>query len=320
MILPPPPAHARLLVADIGGTHARLGWSDAAGQLALQSVTPVNAHASMDALLAHCVAGIEQAEAMVLAVAGQVSADGDAHCANVPWGVSASALQQRWQRPVQVLNDFHALALACARLPGDAGQPVCGPQPPDGNGPVLVIGPGTGLGAALLLADGSVLPGEAGHMALAAGSARQDAVLAGLRAQRGGGHVPVEAAVSGPGLLALYRVLCALDQVPAVLDTPAAVSQAAMAGSATQAMEALWLFCHWLGSFCGDLALATGARRIWLAGGILPHIHSALPGSGLATALTAKGVLAPVLAQVGVRWIEHGALGLRGAALAWRPA
>ena len=92
-----------------------------------------------------------------------------------------------------------------------------------------------------------------------------------------------------------------------------------MAASDAQAVQALELFCHWLGSFCGDLALVSGAQRIWLAGGIIGHIASFVQHSGFAASLQAKGVMSAVLSQVGVRWIEHGALGLRGAALAAPP-
>lgn len=327
--LPPPPPHATLLVADIGGTHARLAWADTQGQLALQVWARVADHSGIDALLETVVSGISQASAIVLAVAGRVDAQGRAHCANLPWQIDTLRLQARWHCPVRVINDFHALALACTALHAGSGQVlVAGSAAPgsmqgDGppaDGPLLVIGPGTGLGAAIVLPsrDGpaQILPSEAGQMALAAHDARQAAVIAQLQLQRADAHVPVEAAVSGPGLLQLYRALCALDGVPGVLHTPETVSQAAIAGDDARAVQALELFCHWLGSFCGDLALASGAQRIWLAGGIIPHMAGFLAHSRFAASLQAKGVMSALMTAVDVRWIEHGALGLRGAALA----
>lgn len=318
--MPPPPADARLLVADIGGTHARLAWSNEQGGLALQVWARVADYPSLDALLGATVAGIEQARAMVLAVTGRVDDQGCAHSVNLPWTVDQSDLQARWHCPVRVINDFHALALACERLPADAGGALTPNTRMTGAGPLLVIGPGTGLGAAIVLPghDGvpTVLPTEAGHIALAAHTPRQAAVVEQLRRQRGNAHVPVEAAVSGPGLLQLYRALCALDAILPAHDSPETVSAAAISGEDAQAREALDLFCHWLGSFCGDLALASGALRIWLAGGITAHIATYLADSGFSASLQAKGGMAPVLERACVRWVEHGALGLRGAALA----
>ena len=45
------------------------------------------------------------------------------------------------------------------------------------------------------------------------------------------GHVSVEQAVSGPGLLGLYRALCALEGQAGMHEQPEAVSTAALAGN-----------------------------------------------------------------------------------------
>src|SRR5690606_14013229 len=100
-----------------------------------------------------------------------------------------------------------------------------------GPGPLLVLGPGTGLGAALwipTLRGGVVLPTEAGQAALAMRTPLELDLLRQLQAS--GGHVPIEHALPGPGLLQLYRGLCALRGVAAVHTQPAAVSTAALAG------------------------------------------------------------------------------------------
>ena len=321
--LPPPVAPADLLVADIGGTNARFGWADSHGNLCAQVTTRVASRPSLEAALDALVPFLDQARALCLAVAGQVDAQGNARTANLAWTVSAAALSARYQRPVRVINDFHALALGCAMLPPTAGVLACGPERPAATAPglappVLVIGPGTGLGAAILLPGQPprVLPTEAGHIALAANSPAQSALLEQLRLLRGGGHVCAEAAISGPGLLACYQALCALAGQYPQLDSPEAVSQAALAGSDAQAVAALEHFCQWLGGFAADLCLATGAQQVWLAGGIVPGMVQALAPAGFCTAFQQRGVHSPWLAQRPVRVIEHGALGMRGAALA----
>ena len=312
------PSHC--LVADIGGTHARFAWANAKGQLLAQASLPVAAHPTLHSALASVVPDGHHGRALCLAVAGQVDAHGNARSANLPWRIGAAELTDHTGRPVTVLNDFHALALGCAGLSAADGVAVCGPEDNCESGPLLVIGPGTGLGAAIVLAGTPVrvLPSEAGQMALAANDARQAAVIEQLRSQRGDGHVSVEAIVSGPGLLAAYRALCALYDLPPVHSAPEQVSAAALAGNDARAVEAFGLFVRLLGGFCADLAMVTGAARIWLAGGIVPALGARLNHWGFASTLQQRGVHSPWLAQRPVRSIEHGALGLLGAARALR--
>lgn len=316
--LPPLADPTHCLVADIGGTHARFAWADAHGQLLAQTQAPVAAHDTLASALRSVVPDGRYGRALCLAVAGQVDATGNARTANLPWTIRAADLTIHTGRPVTVLNDFHALALGCADLSVDDGRAVCGQEFTNDTGPVLVIGPGTGLGAAIVLpgARVCVLPSEAGQMALAASDARQAAVIEHLRRQRPDGHVSVEAIVSGPGLLAAYRALCTLDGIPLAHTTPEHVSTAAMAGNDAPAEEAFSLFVRLLGGFCADLAMVTGAARIWLAGGIVPALGVRLNDWGFASRFQQRGVHSPWLALRPVRTIAHGALGLQGAARA----
>jgi glucokinase len=80
-------------------------------------------------------------------------------------------------------------------------------------------------------------------------------------------------------------------------------------------VEALEVFCGLLGSFVGDLVLLYGARGgVFLAGGILPRIQPFLLRSTFADRFFNKGVMNAYLQQVPVRLIEHGQLGVIGAA------
>ncbi len=76
------------------------------------------------------------------------------------------------------------------------------------------------------------------------------------------------------------------------------------------------MFCGLLGSLAGDLALTFGASAVYLAGGIPAQIRPQLLDGTFGARFINKGVLAPVLAQVPVWLVDHGQLGLVGAA-AW---
>lgn len=274
------------------------------------------AHASLGQLLAAFAQSHGPVDACIVATAGYLGPDGELVSSNLPWPVSVSALQQALSlQQVHVINDFQALGYACAQINDHALLHLSGPAAVP-RAPVLVIGPGTGFGAALWLplADGAtVLASEAGQSALAVRGPRQRAVLAQLEARFG--HVSVEHALSGPGLLNLYQALCTLDGRAPEHTQPNAVSEAALGGADALATEALALFCELLGACAGDLAMTYGATGgVYLAGGILPQISRFLADSRFAAAFCNKGVMTPVLTQVPVKLVEHGQLGIIGAA------
>ena len=319
------------LAADVGGTHARVGlvvgssdparpirvlhyhryscadWPDLTAMLQdfvqQQAGTP---HAAARGRIDRCA----------VACAGYVLDDAVVN-ENLPWPVSIRAIRDRLGiRRLAVVNDFEAVAYATQFLGTDETRPVIATAQPPLPGPVLVMGPGTGLGSAVLLPGqprAQVLASEAGLVSLAPGTEREIEILRVLRRERA--HVSYEDALSGPGLLKLYRALCELgDGTPRLL-TPAEVTGAALAGSDGAALEALQVFCGLLGSFVADLALLYRASGgAYLAGGILPQILPFLQASTFAERYFDKGVMRAYLQQVPVRLIEHGQLGVLGAA------
>ena len=311
------------LAGDIGGTNGHVALVRAADErpgdietLAYR-VFPCAAFSSLADLLkafidtevrapvAHCV----------LACAGQVMGDEVAND-NLPWPIEVEALRAALGlAEVAVLNDFEALAYAIEGPLAASGRHLCGPSA-RGSGPSLVVGPGTGLGAAAYVpsaAGGVVLTTEAGQMDFAPHSLRDREVLAWLAPQ--GGYVPVEQIVSGPGLLAVYQALCALDEEAATLATPKAVTAAAATNENRQAVEAVEMFCAALGSFTGNVAMTympTGG--IFLAGGFLSSIFDLLKHSSFEERFLHGRSVRGMLAQVPVWVTEHGCHGVQGAA------
>jgi len=62
------------------------------------------------------------------------------------------------------------------------------------------------------------------------------------------------------------------------------------------------------------MALNYGAHAIYLAGGILPGISDFLARSQFAERFLDKGVMREALQRIPVRVVEHGQLGVIGAA------
>ena len=167
---------------------------------------------------------------------------------------------------------------------------------------IALIGPGTGLGVSGLLpaADGRAwvpIRGEGGHVSLAADDEREVAIVQWL-VQRFG-HASAERALSGPGLCNLYGAVCALNRVDALPLQPAEVVARARAGNDAASAEALALFCAWLGSVAGDLALTLGARGgVYLGGGIVPRIADVIAASRFRERFVAKGRFRPYLEAI----------------------
>ncbi|KIP86340.1 glucokinase [Stenotrophomonas maltophilia] len=317
---PLPESHVAQIVADVGGTFARLAWSCGAGRTPrIEGFRRYRCadHPSLSSILAD-FAGERAGPGCgaVVAIAGLLRGDVLVN-ANLPWPVAVeSTRQQAGLHSLQLINDFEAVALAIPHVRADALVALHGSGDPTTAWPALVLGPGTGLGAALRFADGArpVLASEVGHSALSAGTALELDVLR-LLLQRWD-HVDNERVLSGTGMLNLYQCLCQLRGASAHWDDTEALLAAAHRGDDPLALETVHMFCGWLGSFVGDLAIAFGARAVYLAGGVSAHIAPFLPDSPFVARFLNKGVLASVLQQVPVWRVEHGELGVLGAA-AW---
>lgn len=316
-------AGAPLLAADIGGTHARLGLVRGGQPGAQMSVLAYHKytcadHASLaeiigDFLDTHVQAPVQHG---ALACAGYVI-DGVVINDNLPWKVSVPELRHALHLDdLTLINDFEAVAYATQYLdPASATLLTHGPDPRPA-GAQVVVGPGTGLGSAVLLptAQGrTVLATEAGQIALAPRTPLEADILRVLAAT--GEHVSCEHALSGPGLYNIYTALCTLHDTAPTLDSPEAVTAAALAGGDALARRTLDTFCAMLGSFVGDLAMLYGAAGgVWLAGGILPKFRNFLQHSAFIERFMDKGRMRAFLERIPVRLMDHGQLGVIGAA------
>lgn len=309
------------IAADVGGTHVRVGLVQAGTtpnaplQVLAYSKFRCADYAGLDDILSEFIADTAPARMAVIASAGYPLADGTVIAANLPWPLAPAQIRESLGLDtVHLVNDFEAVAHAVAHLSASEVLQLTGPAE-IAAGPILVLGPGTGLGAAVWIPATPtpvVLATEAGQAALAVGTDLEMVLLQQMLRQRS--HVPVEHALSGPGLMNLYTALCALRAAEPVHARPGEITAAALAGGDPLAREALDAFCGLLGSTVGDMALLYGVRGVYLAGGILPQIREFLVGSDFVARFLNKGPMREALERVSVRLVEHGQLGVVGAA------
>ncbi|MBB3826962.1 glucokinase family protein [Xanthomonas arboricola] len=310
------------VAADVGGTHVRLAHvmqaDDGAVELSHYRTYRCAEYASLDAILAEFLPQVSRVEAVVIASAG-VALDEDTFISNnLPWSMSPKRLRTTLAlRSVHLVNDFEAVAYAAPHMEPRAVLQLSGPTPRHvrSTGPILVVGPGTGLGAAVWI-DATprplVLATEAGQVALASTHDHELQLLRILL--RGQHYLPLEHVLSGPGLLRLYSAVCQLHGAAPRHQLPAAITQAALHEDDALAGECLQVFCALLGHAVGDMALAYGAGGVYLAGGILPTIGHFLATSQFRARFLAKGNMREVLERIPVKLVEHGQLGVLGAA------
>jgi glucokinase len=295
---------ARLL-ADIGGTNARFAWQDGPGApIADAHTLPAAEHASLAEAMQQYLLRIGRAAppACSIAIANPVVGDMVA-MTNHHWTFSIGALKaQMGFRQLLVINDFTALALALPALPADEVRQVGGGAPRADHA-IALIGPGTGLGVSGLLPDGLggwlPLQGEGGHITLAGTTPREQAVLNLIGARYG--HASAERAVCGQGLVDIHLALTMLDRpsaVPPTLTAPE-ITAAALDGSDPSCVEALTLFCSFLGNAAGNLALTLGAKGgVYIGGGIVPRLGGWFDASPFRERFEAKGRFRAYLAEM----------------------
>jgi glucokinase len=313
------------LVADIGGTSARMGLVSGAGTIDAIEVVPCAEHPSAE----HCLhdylrrRGADAPEALVVAAAGPVR-DGQVAFTNSAWVLDEIALRRAFGgAPARVVNDFEALAAALPVLEATDLRPLGAAGAPtragleQANCTVALLGPGTGLGAAALLRRGGhrvTLASEAGHVHFAPADTSQRALLAQL-AGEADQPVSTEDVLSGPGLSRLHGALRVLDGATDVRLPAAAIFERAAAGDAACA-RTLRLHARLLGQAAADLVLTLGAwDGLFVAGGVLQRHPDALDEAAFRAGFEGTGAHAARLAGVPAALVVHPWPGLLGAAI-----
>ena len=311
------------LVGDIGGTNARFAWkAGAAAPLTDVATYACADHPTLQHAMQHYLAAHSKPSAPWCAIGIANPVVGDrVQMTNHHWSFSISEVQRAlgFERFL-VLNDFTALALSLPTMqPADLRQVGGDRAVPDA--PLGLIGPGTGLGVSGLLpasrGRGAIpVNGEGGHVTLAATDALEESVVRLLKRQFG--HASAERALSGPGLVNLYGVLCEINGVPARPLVAADITSLALSGQDAQCGAAVDVFFSLLGTVAGNLALSLGARGgLYIGGGIVPRLGERITQSNFRQRFDDKGRFRAYLAPIPV-FVVHASTSpaLMGAAQA----
>jgi glucokinase len=314
-----------VLIGDIGGTNARFAiLVDANAEAKEFPIVQTSDFATMDEAIQTSILDRTsiQPRSAVLAVAGPVDGD-EIALTNCPWVVRPRRmLEEMGIEEVVVLNDFEAQALGAVALGQEHMEQIGGGRAEPGASRV-VLGPGTGLGVAGLVHSRGIwipVPGEGGHVDMGPRTARDHEVFPHI--ERIEGRISAEQMLCGRGMVNLYRAVARAEKREAALDTPAAITAAALTGEDPLAAEALDIFVTCLGRLAGDLALIFMSRGgIYLTGGIAQKIVPALKQGAFRAAFEDKAPHSALMRGMPVYVITHPLAALAGlAAYARMPA
>lgn len=303
----------RYLLADVGGTNTRVGLTDMQGHLCPDSARSYQ-NADFSGLAAVLAGYLEDlghpvVDGLCAGVAGPVGADG-AQLTNLDWFIAPDDLRlATGAAHVHLLNDLQAQAYALDDLDDAALVPlVAGRARPDGARLVMGLGTGCNVAVAHRIGDGlCVPPAESGHSGLPHGDAQINALIDHLSQTHP--HKPIEAALSGPGLVRLHSWLGGTSS-----DIRHIIAQHAK-GQDTTATETIRLFARLLGTVAGDMCLnhmATGG--LYLIGGVARAVAPHLATSGMPAYFSAKGPYRSILQDIPITLIADDNAALMGCA------
>ena len=315
----------RVVVGDVGGTHARFAVVDTATKpwnISNRYDSDKSASdfsATLRDYLDHAGLGTLPA-AIAIAAAGPVT-DGRVRLTNRNWDLSEEALRGLGFPEAVLVNDFAALAFSVEALE-DKDSRLIGPALVGlRSEPVSIIGAGTGFGAACLArfrGRAVAIATEGGHATFAPIGAREMEVVRVLGKRFP--HVSIERVLSGPGLENLHAALAEIDGRPSpALKAADIVAQHDRDPTARAAVE---MFGAIYGSVAGDFALVHGARGgVYIAGGIASKIETILQCGIFRERFETKGRLSHYVQAIPTRLVlseDTAFLGAANASLEFR--
>lgn len=255
-------------------------------------------YAGLEQALSHYLEkrGINELAAAAVDVAAPVDRE-TIRLTNRDWSFSAESLRQAAKaKRFRLLNDFEALAWSLPHI-ASADLIQIGGEVSTKHQLKVVLGPGTGLGGAVLapLPDGEWMPiaGEMGHITLPVVTHEEMDLRDRLMGV--GKFSEVEDVLTGPGLLALYKVIASEP----MQQTPENVLKAGLAGTDKAAEKTLDHFMTFLARLAGDMAMALQARGgVYLAGGIAPSLVARLQQPKYRAVFEDKGRIAEIMKHI----------------------
>lgn len=313
---------AIILTADIGGTNCRFArFAIEAGNLFLEEEKWISTalisdtDGLLDNLEAQLSCSLKQADAVVIAMAGQVIGEHQCRLANGTLECNLDICKKKADLPpCRLINDFVAEAYSIFTPAGAHATLISSNTAATSpTAPRALLGPGTGLGCSAVHHvpnfGWQVTPSEAGHSLFPFQGEEEGKYHAFLQRELKSTAITWEHVLAGNGLEYLHHFLCgqkisARDIGANVLKTDSPTRQ-------------------WYATFLGRMArnwvlttLCTGG--LWFSGGVAVRNPEVFESSSFWNEMLRPGQYEAMVRQVPVRLMNQTNSGLWGAAYAGR--
>lgn len=302
------------LVADVGGTNARLGLCKN-GQLDASSVkrfANVDFATFYDTIAAYLTEiGNPKISNAVVALAGPISGC-EGRLTNRNWVITTKGLKEAANCDEAILmNDLSSLGYSVKELPEDGVSIISpGASPDHSNAQCLIIGIGTGFNVCPVKRDEDGTPtchqAEAGHIAL------PGSVLAVTEHKLDDAFKTVEDLFSGRGLSRLYQDISDGEHVDGQI-----IVERYTSGTDPHATKTMQIYAKMLGLLTRELVLSyMPLGGINFAGSVARGLFDAGLAPEFCKSFHARGHFLPTIRDIPVRLIKDDAAGLIGCSVA----
>ena len=298
------------LIADVGGTNTRLALSigSVVQKETLRRYKNSTVSCLEEILSRYMVdLSVPSVNGICIAVAGPTHGDW-AKLTNIDWTIHKIALEKIAQTAnVGIINDMQAQGYALNTLDNKDIVHLYGARDIDKTKRMLVCGIGTGFNIALSIptANGVVVsPAEAGHTRLPVRNATEQKIVDHLLHKNG--FAEVEEVISGRGMALVSNVL-----YPASARSSRDIIQ--LGQTDREANHVIDVFCGFVGSYFGDLALTTLPEGgIFLIGGLARALCPFVDENNFGVAFCDKGRFSEMNKSFGVYLVMDDFAALKG--------
>lgn len=264
------------MLADIGGTHIRLGISRPAGQIESIVKWPVGDFENLCDALAHYREQNSDLQLQDIAIATAAWPIGKGKwgfARDDRWIISASELKDQGWDLRYIGNDFGASAIGIVAGAHDDYTVIRKGDNAE-NKVSLVIGPGTGLGIAYVDQQGDrpiVRETFGGHMSCPAETFDQMTILRLAESMKEESHSLVaEHLVSGPGFILIFKAVCRMKGF--VIPDDLSMQTIAVYRDHPAFDQAVEYFCQFLGLTVHQAVMFGHAfAGVYLDGGVIHY-------------------------------------------------
>ena len=300
-----------LLIGDIGGTNARLAYSEDGENINGITVFPTNQTSSLSELIEKFKAeqGVTNFQKACIAVAAPVN-QGEAFLTNGSWIAREDSFSEF---PLRLVNDLEAAAWGISSVPESERVVLQEGEnnPLENQGDLaLVIGIGTGLGMALFdQKSRKIYPTEVGHSNFTPFSIDSLTVWETLFVKKG--RVRVEDVLSGIGLENLLDIY--LGEEIREQEQGKVAGEILLEEKHSGSSEALDFFISALGAFLGDQIISHKASKVFLCGGVAQKIEKLFSWDYFWDNLGNKAPMEDIVDDAQIELLKSPHLGLLGA-------